>query len=189
MFVALLKQLSGRAFVKTDFGSFWRGLWAIEALRIETRSGSAKCIAMLLILKKNPLLVSYISWGIALLAMIISLIFSEFLKFPPCTLCWYQRVFMYPLVFILPIGIFLEDSKISYYSLVLSGFGGAIALYHSLIYHGFIQEALKVCSANLSCKTKQFELFEVLSIPVMSLLSFVAIFLLSLTGANCAKKN
>lgn len=96
---------------------------------------------------------------------------------------------MYPLVFILPIGLLTEDAKTSYYSLILSAVGGIIALYHVLIYHGLIQEAFKVCTTDLSCKTKQFELFGAISIPVMSFSSFLIIFILSLTGVIYAKKD
>lgn len=132
--------------------------------------------------------ISYMSWTIALVSMLISLVFSEILKFPPCTLCWYQRIFMYPLVFIIPIGILTQDDRILTYTLVLSILGLVIAGYHSMIYHGIIQEALKVCTADLSCKTKQFELFGVLSIPVMSLISFLIIFILNLQGVRNVKR-
>jgi disulfide bond formation protein DsbB len=132
--------------------------------------------------------ISYLSWSIALISMLISLIFSDILKFPPCTLCWYQRIFMYPLVFIIPVGILSKDHKIHIYCLVLSLFGLVIAGYHSMIYHGIIQEALKVCTADLSCKTKQFELFGMISIPVMSFISFLIIFILNLQGVRDVKR-
>ncbi|MCY1049725.1 disulfide bond formation protein B, partial [Mammaliicoccus sciuri] len=40
----------------------------------------------------------FISWVIALVAMLGSLYFSEIRQFVPCTMCWYQRICMYPLV-------------------------------------------------------------------------------------------
>ena len=131
----------------------------------------------------------YTSWAVALAAMLISLIFSEILKYPPCTLCWYQRIFMYPLVFILPVGIILQDRKVFTYVKVLSAIGLVISAYHALIYHGLINEALKVCNAELSCKTKQFELFNFLSIPFMSFLSFATIFSLNFIGARNDKRD
>lgn len=132
--------------------------------------------------------ISYMSWTVALISMLISLVFSDILKFPPCTLCWYQRIFMYPLVFIIPVGILSKDQKVHVYSLVLSSVGLVIASYHSMIYHGIIQETLKVCTADLSCKTKQFELFDLISIPVMSLVSFSFIFILNLQGVRNVKR-
>lgn len=134
-------------------------------------------------------LISYVIWGVALLAMIMSLVFSEILKLPPCSLCWYQRIFIYPLVFIVPIGIVRNDKSIFTYSIVLSSIGLVISSYHSLIYHGVVQEALKLCNSELSCKAKQFELFGLLSIPVMSFFSFLIIFILSLIGEKDGKRN
>ena len=122
----------------------------------------------------------YIVWGISLLSMIVSLIFSELLKLPPCSLCWYQRIFMYPIVFIIPTGIFIKDVKLCWYTLILSAFGALIAFYHNLIYFNFIDEGFKICTADLSCKSKQLEVFGFLSIPTMSLVAFMIIFILSL---------
>ena len=138
---------------------------------------------------KSRSFILYASWSLALMAMMISLIFSEILKYPPCTLCWYQRIFMYPLVFVLPIGIILKDRNVSKYVLLLSGIGVVIAAYHALIYHGLIPEAIKVCTAELSCKSKQFELFNFLSIPVMSFLSFALIFGLNAFGETHVERN
>lgn len=131
----------------------------------------------------------YICWGVALMALMISLIFSEILKYPPCTLCWYQRVFMYPLAFIFPVGILTKDWKVFIYGFLLSTVGWVISGYHSLIYHDIIAEAIKVCDAQLSCKTKQFELFGILSIPVMSFLSFTLILILNFIGVFRVKRN
>ena len=131
----------------------------------------------------------YFSWGISLFATVVSLIFSEVLKYPPCSLCWYQRIFMYSLAIIIPVGIIIGDRKISYYILALSIFGLGISGYHSLIYHEIIKEVFTVCTADLSCKAKQFELFGTLSIPVMSFLSFVGLTLLSIVGIKNEKRN
>ena len=122
----------------------------------------------------------YFNWGIALLSMIVSLIFSEFLKLPPCSLCWYQRIFMYSLVFVIPTGILIQDRKLGYYTAVLSCAGGLIALYHNLIYFDFINEGFKVCTAELSCKSKQLQVLGFLSIPTMSLVAFTIILILSI---------
>lgn len=120
----------------------------------------------------------YLIWGISLLSMIVSLIFSEFLKLPPCSLCWYQRIFMYSLVFVVPTGILLKDKKVAYYTIVLSSVGFLVALYHNLIYYNIISEGMKVCTADLSCKSRQLAVFGFVTIPMMSLIAFLIIFLL-----------
>jgi disulfide bond formation protein DsbB len=45
--------------------------------------------------------IPHLTFVVALIATMGSLFFGEVLKYPPCTLCWYQRICMYPLVFIL----------------------------------------------------------------------------------------
>lgn len=50
-----------------------------------------------------------IGWMIATSATLISLFFSEWMELPPCDLCWYQRMAMYPLVLILGIGMYRKD--------------------------------------------------------------------------------
>ncbi|MDA1515628.1 disulfide bond formation protein B, partial [Bacillus cereus group sp. TH40LC] len=42
---------------------------------------------------------------ISLIATCGSLYFSEILGFTPCNLCWYQRIFMYPLIFLIIISM------------------------------------------------------------------------------------
>ncbi len=64
-----------------------------------------------------------IAWLTSLVATLGSLYFSEIRLYEPCTLCWYQRIFMYPLVMILLIGIIKKDAKVALYSAALSAVG------------------------------------------------------------------
>ena len=41
-----------------------------------------------------------VAWLQAVIATTGSLYFSEVMHLSPCTLCWYQRLMMYPLVFV-----------------------------------------------------------------------------------------
>jgi disulfide bond formation protein DsbB len=47
----------------------------------------------------------YAALIVAATAMAGSLFFSQVLGWLPCEMCWYQRIAMYPLVFLLFIGI------------------------------------------------------------------------------------
>jgi disulfide bond formation protein DsbB len=73
---------------------------------------------------------------IALLAAMIatcgSLFFSEVMLWPPCQLCWYQRVLMYPLTLILTVGILRRDRWLHWYVLPLSLSGMGVSTYHYL---------------------------------------------------------
>ena len=61
-----------------------------------------------------------------------SLYFSEVADFMPCTLCWYQRIAMYPLVLLLGIAAFRRDRAIRLYVVPLAVVGAAISIYHYL---------------------------------------------------------
>jgi len=117
----------------------------------------------------------YIAWLLALSGMLISLYFSEVMKLPPCILCWYQRIALYPLVAIIPIGILKKDKNLPLYVLPLSIVGMIIALYHNLLYYGTIPESIAPCTLGVSCTTKLIEWFGFITIPLMSLASFTLI--------------
>jgi disulfide bond formation protein DsbB len=68
----------------------------------------------------------YIAWITALLGTVGSLFFSEVMLMPPCVLCWYQRIAMYPLVLIIGIAIATRDSGFRRYALPLSLGGSTI---------------------------------------------------------------
>jgi disulfide bond formation protein DsbB len=122
-----------------------------------------------------PFTFAYVAWGIALLSMLGSLFFGEVMKLPPCTLCWYQRVCLFPLPVILAVGIALRDGRLVAYALPLAVVGAAFGVYHNLLYFGVIPEALSPCVEGISCKTRQIEWLGFITIPLMALASFVSI--------------
>lgn len=119
----------------------------------------------------------YIAWVQAVVATAGSLFFSEVMKFPPCLLCWYQRITMYPLVVLLTVGIFRKDKKLVYYVLPLVAIGWGIALYHNLLYYKILPESMVPCVAGVSCTTKFFAWFGFITIPLLSLVAHSVIFL------------
>jgi disulfide bond formation protein DsbB len=122
---------------------------------------------------------AYAAWAIALASMLGSLYFSEIARIAPCSLCWYQRIAMYPLVFILPIAIIHHDAKIRWYILPLAIIGAIIGLYHNLLSWGIIEEIV-ACAPGLSCAIQQIHWFGFITIPLLSFLSFIAIIILIL---------
>ncbi len=119
--------------------------------------------------------VLYIAWIQSLVAVFGSLYFSEIVHFPPCILCWYQRIFMYPLAIIIPIGIVKKDKKIYQYVLPLAIVGSIFGFYHNLLYYGIVPESLAPCVAGVSCTTKFIEFFGFITIPFLSLSAFLVI--------------
>ncbi len=117
----------------------------------------------------------YAAWGVALLATMGSLYFSEFLNLPPCVLCWYQRISMYPMALILLIGIVRRDWKVWVYVLPLSIIGLIVSIYHNLLYFNILPESAAPCIAGVSCTTEFLQWFGFLDIPLMSLIAFAVI--------------
>ena len=118
---------------------------------------------------------AYLAWVVALLATVGSLFFSEVMGLPPCVLCWYQRVAMYPLVLIIATGIVARDRRMRAYALPLCLAGLAVSVYHNLLYYGVIPETLTPCSEGASCAERQIEWFGFVTIPLMGLASFAAV--------------
>lgn len=103
---------------------------------------------------------------------------SEIFGFLPCKLCWYQRVFMFPQFVVAAIALFTNDNGIKKYIVALSLIGAGIAVYHLLLQ---ALPAVIQCGDELvSCEENPFVTFGYITIPVMSLTSFLLLISLSL---------
>jgi disulfide bond formation protein DsbB len=118
----------------------------------------------------------YLAWIIALVATVGSLFFSEVMDLPPCVLCWYQRIAMYPLVVIIGIGIVTNDGgRMKNYALPVCLIGLAISVYHNLLYYGILPESVAPCVEGISCTSRQTEWLGFITIPLMALTAFASI--------------
>jgi disulfide bond formation protein DsbB len=116
--------------------------------------------------------VLYLAFGQSLIATLGSLTFSEILHFPPCVLCWYQRIVMYPLVLVFGIAILKRDKLVEYYAWPMIAIGWLISVYHNLLYYNILPEAAAPCIQGVSCTTKFIEWFGFITIPFLSLTAF-----------------
>jgi len=119
--------------------------------------------------------------AVAVVATLGSLYFSNVLGFPPCVLCWYQRIAMYPQVVILSVGLLLRDARAYLYALPLALAGLGVAVYHNLLYYKLLPESIEPCMLGVSCTTKFIEWFGFVTIPLLSLAAFLLV-----TGALVA---
>jgi disulfide bond formation protein DsbB len=117
----------------------------------------------------------YLAWLLALLGTVGSLFFSEVLGYPPCVLCWYQRIALYPLVLVIGVGIAIRDRRIALYALPITLIGLMIGIYHNLLYYGIIPEGITPCTEGVPCNAVQLELLGFVTIPLMSLAAFIVI--------------
>lgn len=118
------------------------------------------------------------AWLVAALASLGSLFLDKALGMEPCSLCWFQRAFMYPLAVVLMAGLLPLDPRVVRYALPLALLGGLVAFYHLLVQAGVIPEELQPCGAGPSCALDELDLFGVVSIPMLSLLAFSCVIVL-----------
>ncbi len=117
----------------------------------------------------------FICWIISLVATCGSLFFSEVMGYPPCVLCWYQRIAMYPLVLLFPLALMPLDKKVFKYTLPLVITGWIIALYHNLLHYKIVPESASPCREGVSCSDVWINWFGFVTIPILSFCAFTII--------------
>ena len=123
--------------------------------------------------KKHAL---YLAFTQAWVSTLGSLYFSEVLQLRPCLLCWYQRILMYPLTIIFAVAIARKDKNVAYYVLPFGVLGILISLYQYLLQMTPLQKFIPAsCSELDSCSKIDFSLGRFITIPFLSLISFMVI--------------
>lgn len=115
-----------------------------------------------------------LAWLVAVVATAGSLYYSEIADFIPCTLCWYQRIAMYPLSLILGVAVIARDRAAWRYVLPLSLVGAAVSIYHYQL-EVFPEQGHGACDPTVPCSTRYFEEFGFVSLSFMALSGFVFI--------------
>lgn len=115
---------------------------------------------------------------ISLIATLGSLFFSEIMNFIPCSLCWYQRIFMYPLVFLFLINLLFPDDKIFKYTFPIGFIGWGISIYHNLLMFKIIPEKLSPCIQGVPCSVDYINWLGFITIPLLSFFAYTIILIL-----------
>ena len=117
----------------------------------------------------------FASWLLVASATLSSLFLSEVMELPPCSLCWAQRIFMFPLMLVLPFGLFPYDRNIVRAVLPLVSVGGLLAVLHVLLVEGIIPERIAPCQQGVPCSETVIEWFGFVTIPLLSFAAFATI--------------
>ena len=122
----------------------------------------------------------WLAWAIAAVATAGSLFFSEYSHFIPCRLCWYQRIFMYPLAIVLLGAALRRDIRGAFlYTVWLPIIGIGVSAYH--IYIEYHPEAeTQGCKIGAPCTIKWIDKFGYVTLPVLAASAFAAIITLLL---------
>jgi len=133
-------------------------------------------------LKKNAYLdfidKHYLTLGfvISLFSSLFSLVYSEVIGFLPCVLCWYQRVFTFPLFLIFGAAIWGKERKIVKYVLPMISIGFIISIYQNFIYYFGNSSNLPCDASGVSCYQQLvYEFGGYISIPMLALSGFLAL--------------
>ena len=116
----------------------------------------------------------WLAFLVALVATAGSLFFSNVAGLEPCTLCWYQRIAMYPQAVILGIAAWRDDWSVRRYVAPLAVIGAGIAAYHVVLQRvpGLPSTG---CSLTAPCSAIDLERFGFVTIPVMAFVAFATI--------------
>jgi disulfide bond formation protein DsbB len=113
------------------------------------------------------------AWLVATVCMLGSLYYSQIAHLDPCELCWFQRIAMYPMPFVLGIGLLRRDRAVRYYALPLASIGALISIYHYQLERFPHQSSM--CEIANPCSVVWVWRFHYISIPFMALSGFAFI--------------
>lgn len=117
----------------------------------------------------------FFTWIVSIIATLGSLSFSVINHWTPCSLCWYQRIFMYPIVFIIGIAFYKNKIKDVIYVLPLSLIGMCISIYHILIQKvPALKETATQCGP-VPCTGDYLNWFGFITIPMLAFVAFLLI--------------
>ncbi len=118
---------------------------------------------------------------VSLVAVAGSLFYSEVVGFEPCVLCWWQRVFLYPLPVLFGVAIWKKSNSAFSYAVPMTLFAALIAAYQSYVFLGGI--SLLSCTAvDGACSKIYVKEFGYITIPIMSLTVSLYILLIAWTN-------
>ncbi|MEZ4104432.1 MAG: disulfide bond formation protein B [Candidatus Paceibacterota bacterium] len=106
-----------------------------------------------------------------------TLLYSEYFGFIPCSLCWLQRIAMYPQALLSVIAFKMKDQVFfPIYGIALSIFGFIVAVYH-YIYQMQPKEAGVgglpcLADGSADCASKVIDMFGFVTFPLLSAITF-----------------
>lgn len=125
---------------------------------------------------------------LSLLASVFPLVYSEIIHFLPCYLCWWQRIFMFPLVLMFGVAFWDKDRRVIRYAIPLLCAGFLVSVYQNFFYYFGENSNLPCDASGVSCYQHVVSVFGgYISIPMMALTAFTGLLTL-LAVAHFYKK-
>lgn len=121
----------------------------------------------------------WLAFAVAATATAGSLYFSEVENFVPCRLCWFQRIFMYPLSIVLLVAAIRRDRAVKFTAVPLATIGMLVSVYHVSLERGWFEESSS-CDPTVPCSVPWFEVGGFMTLAGMAFCGFVSIIILTL---------
>jgi len=134
----------------------------------------------LLLLKKYTF---HLGFLVSLGAFLLSLFYSSIVGYPPCELCWMQRIFLYPQLILFTMELYKKDRSIVDFSIVFATIGSIISMYHVYVENGGTK-GLACANINpasttqISCAVRYIYEFGYITMPIMALTISIFIILI-----------
>lgn len=109
---------------------------------------------------------------VVVISAILTLIYSEVFGIIPCGLCWFERIMLYPQIFILGAAIYFKEKAAPLYGIVLSTIGLVISLYHHYIQMGGSAFVKCPAAGGADCAKRFFYEFDFMTFPLMAAILF-----------------
>ena len=102
-----------------------------------------------------------------------SLFLSQIANYPPCEMCWFQRICMYPLSILLLLMAYRSDYRAARYLFPLPLVGACASIYHIAIENRWVTEPQACTASGPPCDTKWINYFGYMTIPTLALTGFL----------------
>lgn len=127
----------------------------------------------------------YQAWyilGLSLSAILGSLFYSDIIGFTPCILCWWQRIFLYPIPFVVGYGIIKKYNHAVDSIISLAVISSGISVYHYLVQKSTTVATSINCDAlgGTSCSVSEINVFGYITIPLMALTLAITIVIIAI---------
>jgi disulfide bond formation protein DsbB len=126
---------------------------------------------ILILIKKYTF---HLGFLVSLMAVSLSLFYSEIVGYPACELCWIQRIFLYPQLILFGIELYKKEHSIIDFSIIFAILGSLTSIYHIYVEAGgslgLTCASIDPRSTNeISCAVRYIYEFGYITMPIMAL--------------------
>ena len=127
----------------------------------------------------------YSTFGDPLKNIADGVLFDSFRALIPCKLCWWARIFLYPITIISGLALYRKEYSMFPYIFALAIPGALVTGYHSLLQWGIVK-VIVPCTVGVPCELATVKYLGFVTIPFLGFVAFGATVIL---GVLSFRKN